>query len=121
MSPAGVRENHSRGELDSKNQSSNDGNPAPLRLRHPDQSCLTAPTIERHRVVAFEKFSNRFLDASEMKIMNQDQSTVAHFLPEKIQAVNRPLVQVNIEIYKGTIDSLNFLWEKMSDRGLILI
>jgi hypothetical protein len=30
-------------------------------------------------------------------------------------------VNLDVDLYKGTIDSLNFLWEKMSDRGLILI
>jgi O-methyltransferase len=30
-------------------------------------------------------------------------------------------VNLDVDLYKGTIDSVNFLWEKMSDRGLILI
>jgi O-methyltransferase len=30
-------------------------------------------------------------------------------------------VNLDVDLYKGMIDSLNFLWEKMNDRGLILI
>ncbi len=30
-------------------------------------------------------------------------------------------VNLDVDLYKGTIDSLNFLWEKMNDRGLVLI
>jgi hypothetical protein len=30
-------------------------------------------------------------------------------------------VNLDVDLYKGIIDSLNFLWEKMNDRGLILI
>jgi O-methyltransferase len=30
-------------------------------------------------------------------------------------------VNLDVDLYKGIIDSLNFVWEKMSDRGLILI
>jgi hypothetical protein len=30
-------------------------------------------------------------------------------------------VNLDVDLYKGIIDSLNYLWEKMNDRGLILI
>jgi O-methyltransferase len=30
-------------------------------------------------------------------------------------------VNLDVDLYKGMIDSLNFVWEKMNDRGLILI
>jgi len=30
-------------------------------------------------------------------------------------------VNLDVDLYRGIIDSLNFIWEKMSDRGLILI
>jgi O-methyltransferase len=30
-------------------------------------------------------------------------------------------VNLDVDLYKGMIDSLNFLWDKMSERGLILI
>jgi O-methyltransferase len=30
-------------------------------------------------------------------------------------------VNLDVDLYKGIIDSLNFIWEKMSDRGLVLI
>jgi O-methyltransferase len=30
-------------------------------------------------------------------------------------------VNLDVDLYKGIIDSLNFVWDKMSDRGLILI
>jgi hypothetical protein len=30
-------------------------------------------------------------------------------------------VNLDVDLYTGMIDSLNFLWERMSDRGLILI
>jgi O-methyltransferase len=30
-------------------------------------------------------------------------------------------VNLDVDLYKGMIDSLNFLWERMNDRGLILI
>jgi O-methyltransferase len=30
-------------------------------------------------------------------------------------------VNLDVDLYKGTIESLNFLWEKMSERGLVLL
>lgn len=71
-----------------------------------------------------KQFSSRQEDVSASLANFPAVTLTKGIFPESGSILNGEqisFVNLDVDLYKGTFDSLSFLWEKMSERGLILI